>query len=200
MKRRQDRRKKYNIFAHESFDAALKPEAMSSDESGDDGTPNELVVRGFPWRSTRLRNFYATLDADDATAEVVQINDTLMSRPRRVVPRKERTDGPPKDGAELPPKGVARWMVSRRWIIEQLRTNPQAAELLTGLIMDFPDFNWEAFLDLGEESEDEPGPEPMPETVLAQYPVPTYHQPTYHNSTHGISYSLAHAMTPMSQQ
>jgi hypothetical protein len=169
-------------------------ESCSEDPPSTDPTSQRLRLRGFPWRSTRLRNFYDTLDTEDTTEEIVRLNDMLVNKPRRVAPRRQRLNGPPKDGSDLPPKGVARWMVSRRWLNEQVRANPRVAELLGGLIVDHPSFNWDTFLGLGVESDDEPEP------AQAQFTADSAsaYLPLSQSDT-GLTYSFAHDMTSISQ-
>jgi len=134
-------------------------ECMSSEESASEDEAssssrsiNVYRIRGLPWRSTRLRNFYCTLDEGD------QADKTL--RPKRGLGRRERCLGPPKDGFFMPPKGVATWMISRRWLDLLQTTNPELVELLKDLVVDPPGFDWSHFLGLGaEDSEDESGGE-----------------------------------------
>jgi hypothetical protein len=123
-------------------------ESASEDETGSSRSSNVYRVRGLPWRSTRLRNFYTTLDEGDQAEKNFQ--------PKRGVGRRERCLGPPKDGFFMPPKGVATWMISRRWLNLLQMTNPELVELLKGLVVDPPGFDWNHFLGLGGEvSEDE---------------------------------------------
>lgn len=124
-------------------------ESASEDETGSSSRSSAVYrIRGLPWRSTRLRNFYATLDEGDQADR--------NFRPKRGVGRRERCFGPPKDGFFMPPKGVASWMISRRWLSLLQMTNPELVELLKDLVIDPPGFDWGQFLGLGgEESEDE---------------------------------------------
>lgn len=127
-------------------------ESASEDDDDDDGSINRSStvyrIRGFPWRSARLRNFYTTLDEGEQADKVF--------RPRRGVGRKARRLGPPKDGFFMPPKGVASWMISRRWLNGLQMTNPELMGLLSDLVEDPPGFDWSQFLALGgEDSEDE---------------------------------------------
>ena len=192
LKRRQERRAAYDVFANPIFDHALVNECMSSEESCDEG----LSVRGFPWRSSRLYYFYSTLDAEGAADEFVQLPDKVILKPRRAVPRKDRLPGDFKKGSEMPPKGIASWMVSRRWLNEQRRMQSDVDEKLKDIVVEHPDFNWNVFPYLGEESEDEAEPVPLPPQSMQQQ----HQQPpaTYFSMQHtpGISYSLAHALTP----
>lgn len=159
---------------------------MSSEESCDEetaaahnipSTSELLQVRGLPWRSTRLRNFYDALDREE-DPEVLVVDNMSINKPRRVIPRKERCIGLPKDDSIMPPKGVADWMVSRKWI----RDHPDFRAQLRDLIVDYPGFNWNGFRALGDESEDE-----------FQQVMPGLS--TYILSS--SSSSLAHALMPM---
>lgn len=161
---------------------------MSSEESCDEfveptypsgvlSNVQVLRVRGLPWRSSRLLRFYATLDAEESAEQMPE----LSNKPRRPLTRKERCIGPPKDGFIMPPRGVATWMISRRWIRENQDAHPDLEQLLKELVSDPPGFDWETFDALGEESEDE-----LPE-------VPERFIPRS-----DTSYSLAHALAPPS--
>lgn len=137
---------------------------MSSEESGDEGAAGPdsppLCIRGVAWRSSRLLYFYAVLDADDGPDELFQVDGMLVNKPRRISPRKERYQGPPKDVFHLPPKGVASWMISRRWINELRHTRPDVSDSLKDCIIDYPSFDWDNFHALGDESEEEFEPHP----------------------------------------
>lgn len=126
---RAESRSQLAMFAQPAFDGALQPECMSSEESdgeepASDGGPPVAAfrTRGPPWRSARLRRLYMVLD-DHARLE-------KSGKPRRGLGRRKRHDGPPKDGLALPPKGVARWMVSKRWLRETEATRTDVAETL----------------------------------------------------------------------
>ena len=183
------------MFAHSTFDPALLPECMSSEESCDEHYPSPdhtqqpflLLTRAPAWRSSRLARFYALLDAEDA-AEQYQLDSIGVgiggggNKARRVLPRKERRVGPPKDGLVMPPQGVASWMVSRRWVKETRESRPDLGDMLEGLIVqDSVDFEWDKFDVLGEESEDE-----LQEGVGEEEFIPRSE----------TSYSLAHALAP----
>lgn len=186
-----------DAFSHPTFDGALHLECMSSEESSDEtskagsSTPKDkkLVVRGIPWRSTRLLRFYGVLDEDD------KLDKSL--RPKRGSGRKERTEGPPKVGAFLPPTGVANWMISRRWLRDMQAVHPDTLELLEGIVMDPPGFNWNQFDALGYESEDEMD---SVSTVLRSqrlvYPPIDTH-PTVPASANPASSSLQYALAPL---
>lgn len=124
-----------DAFAQPVFDAALQQECMSSEESdgeyaaeGGGESVQVFRTRGFRWRSSRLRRFYAVLDEQDRFDKGL--------KPKRGVGRRERREGPPKEGLLLPPKGVARWMVSRRWIQETAAIRPDLIDILRDLIAD----------------------------------------------------------------
>lgn len=141
--------------------------------SGADVSVPVVRMRGLPWRSVRLLRFYAHLDEDE------KVDKTLKSK-RPQARTKERCLGPPKDGFHLPPKGVASWMISQRWFREARDAHPDLGEILKGLVVDPPGFDWEQFHYLGPDSEDEfenRGHEEIPRSE--------------------ISYSLAHALAPM---
>ncbi len=146
---------------------------MSSEESCDEyveeGYPTGerhrvqiFNIRGPMWRSSRLLRFYAILDAEDAAEqEQMQLlnsgigSSSTAIKPRKLPSRKERRLGPPKDGFIMPPRGVASWMVSRRWIRENCVARPDFEGLLGELVQesDGPAFDWEALDLLGGESE-----------------------------------------------
>ncbi|KAI0774162.1 hypothetical protein C8Q74DRAFT_1368666 [Fomes fomentarius] len=132
---RKEARKKLDAFAQPIFDGALQQECMSSEESdGEQITTNGATTvevfrtRGLPWRSARLRRFYAVLDEQDRFEK--------SAKPKRGVGRRVRREGLPKDGLFLPPKGVARWMVSRKWRQEAEAMRPDLVDVLRDLIVD----------------------------------------------------------------
>ncbi|KAI0698555.1 hypothetical protein C8T65DRAFT_581790 [Cerioporus squamosus] len=152
---RTEARKKVDAFAQPIFDGALQQECMSSEESdgeyaaeGSGETVQVFRTRGLQWRSSRLRRFYAVLDEQD------RFDKSL--KPKRGVGRRERREGLPKDGFFLPPKGVARWMVSRRWLQETAAMRPDVIDILRELIVDPAEPETElAQLMLGPEYSDE---------------------------------------------
>lgn len=152
---RSDTRNRIEAFEHITFDGALQMECMSSEESsseneGGSSQPSTLYrIRGLPWRSVRLCNFYATLDEGD------QVDKNF--RPKRGIGRRERCLGPLKDGFFMPPKGVASWMVSRRWVSSLQMTNPELVTLLKDIVVDPPGFDWGQFTGLGSAESDEEG-------------------------------------------
>ncbi|KAJ7178988.1 hypothetical protein C8R46DRAFT_1072102 [Mycena filopes] len=150
---RADARLKLDRFEHVIFDGAMQVECMSSEESDFD-TDHEnprgsgpLRTRGYEWRSSRLRRFYAVLDDED-TADA-------SLRPKRGVGRRERFTGPPKDGFYLPPKGVASWMVSRRWLFAAQGVYPDLGDALKELVFDAAGADWTRLVELGAETDEE---------------------------------------------
>ncbi|CAL1700915.1 unnamed protein product [Somion occarium] len=180
---RTEMRGKLETFSHATFDPALQPECMSSEESceeysepsGSGGGRTKvqvLRVRGLPWRSSRLLRFYTILD------ESQKLEGTgTGTKPKRVPSRKERCLGPPKDEFQLPPKNIASWMLSRRWLKELRIEQPATADAMKHYIVDPPGFDWDKFDMLGVETEEESEPE--------QY-IPRS----------DTSYALAHALAP----
>lgn len=126
---------------------------MSSEESETEGDPvvgsrtTSLRVRGLPWRSTRLLRFFDILDDFDKADS--------SQKPRRGVGRRERFHGLPKEGLILPPKGVATWMISKRWISVMQVSHLEMLSSLKDIVLDPAGFDWSQFHTLGEESEDE---------------------------------------------
>jgi hypothetical protein len=125
---------------------------MSSEESDEDskqGAMKEkaLVVRGIPWRSNRLLKFYSVLDEDD------RLDKTL--KPKRGLGRRDRNEGPPKYSLTFPPKGIASWMISRRWLRDVQMAHPEVLRAVQELVYDPPGFDWTKFDALGYETEDE---------------------------------------------
>ncbi|KAH7914392.1 hypothetical protein BJ138DRAFT_1143932 [Hygrophoropsis aurantiaca] len=149
---RSDIRNKIVAFEHITFDGALQLECMSSEESEldegiDSGRSIFLRTRGFSWRSTRMQRFFDTLDEEERFDQA--------QRPKRGGGRKERFVGPVKDGIILPPKGVASWMISKRWMSMMQTLHPEILGMLKEIVVDPPGFDWSQFHALGEESEDE---------------------------------------------
>ena len=130
----------------------MELECMSSEESDEDsklGVMKEKVlkVRGIPWRSNRLLKFYSVLDEDDRL-------DKSM-KPKRGLGRCDRNEGSPKDGLTIPPKGVASWMISRRWLRDVQLVHPEVLLAVQELVHDPPGFDWRKFDALGYETDDE---------------------------------------------
>ncbi|OBZ70084.1 Vacuolar protein sorting-associated protein 52 A [Grifola frondosa] len=118
--RRAEVRKGMDMYAHSTFDGALQPECMSSEESGED---------------LRLQRFLAILDEEERVE--------LITKPKRGTVRKERCIGPPKDALCMPPKGVAGWMISQRWMRELQHSRPDKLAKLKDIVVETPDFDWE---------------------------------------------------------
>ncbi|TCD70829.1 hypothetical protein EIP91_001519 [Steccherinum ochraceum] len=180
---RGEARQRLPVFSHATFNGALQPECMSSEEScdeysdtslppGADPSVQVLRIRGLSWRSSRLTRLYSHLDEDE------KVDRSLKAK--RPQPRRERCLGPPKDGFHLPPKGVSSWMISQRWVREAREAHPDLVEILKGLVVDPPGFNWGEFDLLGLDSEDELESHGHVEIPRSE-----------------ISYSLAHALAPM---
>jgi hypothetical protein len=188
---RVDARKKIEAFAHATFDGAMQAECMSSEESCDESPSTTaaigvkektFIVRGIPWRSTRLLKFFSSLDEDDKMDKGL--------RPKRGSARKNRDDGPPKDGFHIPPKGVATWMVSRRWLHDMQLSHPDLLDLIKDLILDPPGFDWSKFDAMGYESDDEL--DPMGSVLRLVHPP--YSSLPSHEGASTTSYSLQHAL------
>ncbi|CDO71324.1 hypothetical protein BN946_scf184908.g82 [Trametes cinnabarina] len=179
---RVEARKKLDAFAQPVFETALQQECMSSEESDGDYVENGEKVqvfrtRGPSWRSTRFLRYLAILDEQD------RIDKGL--KPKRGVGRRVRREGPPKEGLFLPPKGVARWMVSRRWLQETEAMRPDLVGSLRELVADVQELENEvARVMLGaEESDDESAQEPSAAEVYAH--------------VSDASYSLHNALEPV---
>jgi hypothetical protein len=143
-------REKTQAFAHATFDSAMDLDCMSSEESDDDsrqGAMKEktLIIRGIPWRSNRLLKLYSVLDEDDRL-------DKSM-KPKRGLGRRGRTEGPPKDSLIFPPKGIASWMISRRWLRDVQMAYPEVLRAMQELVNDPPGFDWTKFDALGYETD-----------------------------------------------
>ncbi|KAI0638065.1 hypothetical protein C8Q77DRAFT_1153750 [Trametes polyzona] len=178
---RADARKKLGAFAQPAFEAALHQDCMSSEESDgeyvEDGEKVQVFrTRGPSWRSARLRRYFAVLDDHDRAEK--------SFKPKRGVGRRVRREGPPKDGLFLPPKGIVRWMVSRRWLQETEATRPDLVDTLRELIVDVVEQETEVTRVLlgSEESEDEaqqglPGPDAYAHVSDTSYSLQNALQP-----------------------
>ena len=183
-------RERTHAFTHATFDCAMELDCMSSEESDEDtkqGVIKEkaLVVRGIPWRSHRLLKFYSILDEDDRL-------DKSM-KPKRGLGRRDRNEGPPKDSLTIPPKGIASWMISRRWLREVQIAHPEVLRAVQELVYDPPGFNWTKFDALGYETDDERitiDPTVQHGTQFAS------HSTAFPSST--TSYALVDALAPTS--
>ncbi|KAI6003721.1 hypothetical protein EDD15DRAFT_2219720 [Pisolithus albus] len=150
---RSEVRNRMSVFEHVTFDGALQLDCMSSEESEveeDPATGTRTVVlriRGCPWRSLRLQRFFDILDREDKVASA--------QKPRRGVGRKERYRGPSKERFLLPPKGVASWMVSKRWMMMIQASHSEVLDKLKDVIVDTDGFDWNQVPHMLVESDDE---------------------------------------------
>jgi len=149
---RMQSRKRLEVFSHPAFDGALQQDCMSSEESCDDNDGLQtkqkvLRIRGLPWRSLRLQRFYALLDEEDQADK--------SSKPKRGNGRKERHVGPDKDPHILPPVGVSRWMISKRWIRHLQCTRVDLAQAVMTVVSVSDGVDWNECAILGAESDDD---------------------------------------------
>ncbi|KAI6047444.1 hypothetical protein EDC04DRAFT_2623348 [Pisolithus marmoratus] len=150
---RSEVRNRMPVFEHVTFDGALQLECMSEEESEVEEDPAGgtrtavLRVRGCPWRSLRLQRFFDILDREDKVA--------AAQKPRRGLGRKERCRGPSKEGIILPPKGVASWMISRRWMMMIQASHSEVLDRLKNDIVDTDGFDWNQVPQMSVESDDE---------------------------------------------
>lgn len=177
-------------FAHATFDAAMELDCMSSEESDDDskqGATKEktIVVRGITWRSNRLLKFYSVLDEDDRL-------DKSM-KPKRGFGRRDRSEGLPKDILTFPPKGIASWMISRRWLRDVQTAHPEVLRAVQELVYDHSGFDWTKFDALGYETDDERAIGPNTVGHRAQF---ASHSLAFPNIT--TSYALVDALASTS--
>lgn len=139
------------MFEHVTFDGALQMECMSSEESEEEedaarGMRTTIFrIRGFTWRSLRLQRFFDALDEEDKADN--------EQRPRRGVGRRERFGGPPKDGILIPPKGIASWMISKRWVRDMAASHGEVVGILKEVVVDPAGFDCVGYGVLGDESE-----------------------------------------------
>ena len=128
------------MFEHITFDRALQLECMSLEESEVEEDPtNEtrtvvLCIRGCPWHSLRLQHFFDALDREE--------REISAQKSQRDVGRIERYRGPAKEGIVLAPKGVASWMVSKRWMAMVQQSHSEVQDMLKDLIVDADAFGW----------------------------------------------------------
>lgn len=169
----------------------MELECMSSEESDEDSKPavtkdKKFQVRGIPWRSNRLLKFYSVLDEDDRL-------DKSM-KPKRGLGRRNRNEGPPKDSSTIPPKGVASWMISRRWLRDVQLVYPEVVRAVQELVYDPPGFDWRKFDALGYETDDERMT--IDSNTLQHGARFTPHSSGFPGST--TSYALVDALAPTS--
>jgi hypothetical protein len=151
---RVEARKRVNSFDHVTFDNAFHLECLSSEESDQEQIPSSsgcssaltLTIHPLPWRSARLIAFYALLDAQHLAH--------AQSQPKRGVGRKARIVGSPRAEDRMPPRGVRRWMVSKRWWTEMETRVGDLESLLEGPKENEVMIDWQA-LELGSESEED---------------------------------------------
>lgn len=186
-------RKKNETYSHPTFDGAFQLECMSSEESEDGSVssdppqprssgraPKSAVIRvqGLGWRSSRLVKLYHILD------EAGQNDPTLSSTLPRGDKGKQKMTGETKDTNKagafvLPPKGVSLWMISRRWLGRANITHRDLPNLLKGLVVERPGFDWMLGTALlGHESETEE--------------ESRYRMQQYNSSSSSLQYALAH--------
>jgi len=156
---RTEIKKRSEAFSHPTFDSTLMQDCMSSEESCDerDDTPptgtlekvQVLRVRGLPWRSHRLLRFYAILDEQERREVEFGLKNI------RRISKKDRCAGEFKDISTMPPKGVASWMISRRWVKQLSMYNEDLLKSLEDLVVDPAGFDWDQYDVLGVETEDE---------------------------------------------
>ncbi len=87
-------------------------EGEEDEEAGsdDDHPKGYLKIRCLAWRSSRLQKLYELVDEREEFER--------SQKPRRGIGRKDRRLGEPKDGNPLPPIGIFKWMVSKKWYRE----------------------------------------------------------------------------------
>jgi hypothetical protein len=148
---------------------------MSSEESDwEDGvrSADTLRTRGYAWRSSRLLNFYNELDVEEMSDK--------STKPKRGVGKRLRVPGPVHESL-LPPKGVATWMISRRWFKVTQATHPDLADRLQALVIN-ESGQWDStrLQVLGEESDSDKSlasPEASPiEQPMVGYTFPPAEQ------------------------
>ncbi|KAF6762738.1 hypothetical protein DFP72DRAFT_876790 [Ephemerocybe angulata] len=192
---RAESRLKLPEFQDVMFDPALSIECVSSEESDfeEQGgrSTNTLLTRGYAWRSSRLLRFYYMLDQEELSDK--------STKPKRGVGKRNRICGPPKEGDLLPPKGVATWMISRRWLKVNRVVYPDLPQALDSIVVDTPqgDNNWFRVLRLGDETEvsDEDGlPSPVNEPDLENYTFPQMPSMAIHPEFRSTSSSLEFAL------
>lgn len=179
-------RKQLDKYMATMFDEAFQLECMSSEESVEGGdlggdesdgeactAEKELCVRYLAWRSTRLSRLFHVTD-----------EEYIRTKLKRGSARKGRRLGEPKAGDPLPPRGVPRWMVSKKWLREMKSRDPNIAERVCALMKtagESDESTLEYINELGAESEDEEqyfGPQQTPHQQVG-ITVTTAVQPDY---------------------
>jgi hypothetical protein len=180
-------------YSHPTFDGAFQLECMSSEESEDGSVagdqpqqrssgraPKSAIIRarGLGWRSSRLVKLFHILD------ETGHNDPALSSTLPRGDKGKQKMSGETKDTNKagafvLPPKGISSWMISRGWVRRANLAHGDLTNLLSGLIVNHPGFDWQRVgtLMLGHESETEED---------SRYRMQQY------NSSSSLQYALAH--------
>ncbi|TDL29415.1 hypothetical protein BD410DRAFT_779815 [Rickenella mellea] len=174
LQKRVSTRKDFDVFVNSKFDGAFQLDCMSSEESSDEGEEDNssdeekgprttiLRVRYLSWRSSRLYKLYQLLDEKEEQDRAL--------KPKRGVGRLDRRVGLPKEGNPLPPKGVARWMIGKKWLREMQVTNPTVLKQVEEAVVDYGGLDWSHLATLGDESDIEelgvalppqPGGEPI---------------------------------------
>jgi len=88
----------YQESDREKWGKVLVYEMMSSEESGEDGpTGNSMIVNPLPWRSTRVDNFFQSLD-DQAQSE--KSHQSLRQKKQCVIAA--RSSSHPRPVKQLP--------------------------------------------------------------------------------------------------
>ncbi|KAI3612310.1 hypothetical protein WG66_012263 [Moniliophthora roreri] len=176
-------RLRLTAYEHSTFDGAFELECMSSEESdADPDAPQSryLITHGCRWRSKRLVKFYEKLDEDD--------REVGATKPKRGLGKLDRVTGDLKPGFQLPPKGVASWMVSRRWILQEQTKHPDFNEALQKLIRDPQELDWVHLQSLGEESEDEQRAQHQHPPMMNM--MPNHHMPPQQYEGSSLQYAL----------
>ena len=185
-------REKNESYSHPTFDGAFQLECMSSEESEDGSASGDQLqqrssgrapksaiirVRGLGWRSSRLVKLFHILD------EAGQNDPALSSTLPRGDKGKQKMTGEIKDRNKagdlvLPPKGISFWMVSRRWVGRANPVRRDLDDLLRGLIVEHPGFDWRVGAAvLGHESETE---------------EESWYRMQQYNSSSSLQYALTH--------
>ena len=165
------------MSSEESEDGSVPGDQPQSRSSG--RAPKSAIIRvqGPGWRSSRLVKLFHILD------EAGQNDPALSSTLPRGDKGKQKMTGETKDANKagafvLPPKGVSLWMISRRWVRRANLVQRDLGNLLRGLIVEHPGFDWRVgTATLGHESETE---------EESRYRMQQY------NSSSSLQYALAH--------
>jgi len=171
-------RKLLSEYSASFFDAAFQMDCMSSEESSegeedeeagsdDDHPKGYLKIRCLAWRSSRLQKLYELVDEREEFER--------SQKPRRGIGRKDRRLGEPKDGNPLPPIGIFKWMVSKKWYRESQSHSTHVASLLQECVLEDGETAWMSLAPLGPESDYEDNPQPpMMMTSATEFNNPYY--------------------------